>query len=281
MSEEKDIIAIMDDVSLADKIQHRKAIVALEQAMMQEKQVEIPPVELVHGGVYARAVTVPEGTLLTGQIYKFDHIEVMCSGTLVVTTDDGASKVLKGFNLMPAISGKKRAAYAIEETTWITFHSVGDTGDMTGQEIQDSIACNTFAELQDFYNSVNKIDYENFLLEIGLTQSQMDEIVQNEDDLWEVELKDFGLELRDSEIHGTGMFARQNFHTGDIIGLARVDEKRTQLGRYINHAVRPNCRFEIKKDHVLCVANTDIAIDEELTVNYRNTMRMRSEEGDI
>lgn len=275
------VIALLDAASLPCVHSQRQAILDLEKQMIQEDQLEIPATHLVHGGMYARAVTVPAGTLLTGHIYKYDHIEVMASGTLVVTTDDGSSRVLTGYNLMPALSGKKRAAYAIEETTWITFHVAQNANHMSGDDIQDVLTADTFEDLEDFYNEVNRVDYLIFLQQLGWTQEQMDKIVTNKDDYLEIELHQYGLKMGDSPIHGQGVFATEPFDKGVPLSCSRVGGFRTQLGRYVNHAVRPNCTFEVRESDVLCVTCKDIAAGDELTVNYRELMADRPEAGNI
>lgn len=278
---EKQIMTLLDNASLPDLPKQRKAIVELENIMLNQDQVEIPVKHLLHGGMYARAVTVPAGTLLTGHIYKFDHIEVMTSGTLMVTTDDGQSRLLEGFNLMPALSGKKRAAYAVEDTTWVTFHTVGDTAKMTGDQVQDNLTVGNFDELLEFYTEVNRADYALFLRELGITQRFMDDIVWNTDDCVEIELYRFGLEQKESPIDGQGIFATESFKKGVVIACCRAGEYRTQLGRYINHAVRPNCEFVDVDNDFVCRALQSISVGDELTVNYRNVLAMRSKVGDI
>lgn len=277
-----DIIKRMDEISVPDIKKQREGIMALEQAMLKEDQTEIPPLHCIHAGMYLRAVTVPAGTLLTGQIYKFDHIEVMCSGLLVVTTDDGAAKVLEGFNVMPAFSGKKRAAYAIEETTWLTVHSTGDTKNLDPEEIQEAITSSTFEDLEHFYAEVNRADYAYFLQSQGWSEEQVRSVVEQEHDYTDaLVLKEFGLSIGDSEIQGTGLFAEKPLIEGEFIMPARLKGMRTQAGRFINHAIRPNAKFVFDGTDLNTVALRDIAAGEEITVNYRDTLETRSVEGDL
>lgn len=100
----------------------REKICQLEDVLLTYPQVEIPVVHRFSGGIYAREITIPKDTFLTGAIYKDDHFDVMVYGDVTVTSDDG-KKRLTGFNIFEGKSGKKRAGYTHEETRWITFCS--------------------------------------------------------------------------------------------------------------------------------------------------------------
>jgi len=279
---DKEIIQAMDAISVPNVQAQREGIMALEALMKEQEQVEIPPMHCVHAGMYLRAVTVPAGTLLTGQIYKFDHVEVMVSGLLVVTTDDGAAKVLEGFNMMPAFTGKKRAAYALEDTTWLTVHSVGYTGDMSPEEIQETLTIESFEDLENFYAEVNKADYAHFLLSQNWSEEQVRKVVEDTADYTDaLDLKEFGLYLADSVIQGQGLFAKEPLLEGEFIMPARMKGRRTQAGRFINHAVRPNAKFVFDGTDLNTVAIRDIQANEEITVNYRLTLEERALQGDL
>ena len=277
-----EITKTMDVASCSNIKQQRVAILALEASLLSQEQIEIPPTHLMHGGMYARAVTVPAGTLLTGNIYKYDHIEVMTSGKILVTTDDGQSRQLSGFHLMPALSGKKRAAYAIDETTWITFHTVGNADNIEPDDIQNLITCETFEDLDQFYVDVSRADYQAFLDSQDWSEDQVSAVVESLNDYDDsLRCSDFDVDLRDSKIHGKGMFALTNFKAGDVIMPARINNFRTQAGRYINHAVRANAEFVDDGANMICVATKSIGTDEEITVNYRQVMNWKSQIGDL
>ena len=46
---------------------------------------------------------------------------------------------------------------------------------------------------------------------------------------------------------------------------------RRNLGRYINHACRPNCEAVLRKGRMVFVATRDIASGEEITLDYGKT----------
>ena len=151
----KEIIEVMDNASLANVKEQREAILALEAALMDmpdQIQDEIPVKHCLHGGCYIRSVTVPAGVMLTGEIYKYDHTEIMAHGRIIVTTDEGKSRELEGFHVMPAKSGKKRAAYTLEETTWITVHTVTNIKSDNPEVVHSQLTVDSFEEFEALEN---------------------------------------------------------------------------------------------------------------------------------
>lgn len=89
------------------------------------------------GGVhlYARQITIPARTYLTGSASKFDHM-VTCMGDIEVTTDTGVRR-LTGCHSFVGKAGHKRAGNAHAETIWTNYYVV--TKD-TIEEIEEEIA---------------------------------------------------------------------------------------------------------------------------------------------
>ena len=99
----------------------REKILELEGHLAKFPQVDLPVTHFNSGGLYARLIVIPKDILLTGAIYKDAHFDVMISGDITVSSDEG-KKRLTGFNVMESKAGKKRAGYAHEDTVWMTFH---------------------------------------------------------------------------------------------------------------------------------------------------------------
>lgn len=275
------IIQRMNEISVPDKQLQRAGILALEGYLKEMAQEEIPTQHMIHAGMYARWVTVKAGTTLTGHIYKYDHIEIMTEGVIAVTTDDGEVRLLRGFNIMPALSGKKRAAHVIEDTTWMTLHVVGNTQVADPEELQSQLTSETFEDLDTFYDEVNRADYDHFLVSQGWSELDVRAISEDTKDYHELDLDQYGLVVRDSSIEGVGLYADRQFMPGDLLIPSRIEGKRTQGGKYINHAVRPNAEYVFDGELVNCVAISPISIGEEITVNYRITFLTRDSEGDL
>lgn len=160
--EESRSLAIVAAVSSIDITERRGKINALEQAMLKEEQVTIDVDHRFNGGIYAREITIPKGTLLTGRIHKFDHFDIMLSGDISVSTDTGEVKRLTGLNIMEGKAGKKRAGYAHEDTHWITFHCAEERNP---EEMYEFLTCGSFEELDHF----------NLMLDNAMKQIESDE----------------------------------------------------------------------------------------------------------
>jgi hypothetical protein len=83
-----------------------KSIAALEERVLSVEQVEIPTEHLIHGGMYARTITMPKETVLTGALIRLATI-VIVTGSAAVLTGDGWVK-LDGYNVLPASAGRKQ-----------------------------------------------------------------------------------------------------------------------------------------------------------------------------
>lgn len=275
-----DIVELISSLSTCDRNVNRESIQRYEEFALTQTQVEIPPSHLISGGMYARQIVIPAGTVLTGDIYKFDHIDIMVSGRIIVSTDDGDVRELSGFNMFPSQSGKKRAGYAVEDTTWITVNNIPAGSYSNGDEIQKAVTVSDFDELSDFYATVSNLDYEILINEFNLDPDAVQRESDNEQDYCENQSFN-GYELKESKIHGTGLFAKDFFEAGEAIGVARKCGIRTELGRYTNHSVRPNAMYVIEGDNVMLVALSRIYSRDEITTNYRHTLNMRSLRGDL
>lgn len=77
-----------------------------------------------------------------------------------------------------------------------------------------------------------------------------------------------------SPIHGHGVFCTRGLDPGDEVGAALIKEadgsyRRSELGKNINHAERPNCVLVGgDDDRYVVVADSEIAANSELTCNY-------------
>jgi hypothetical protein len=86
-------------------------------------------------------------------------------------------------------------------------------------------------------------DYGTFLTQIGMSQPDMDKIVENEDD--QIDMPEgYFVEVKPSKIHGNGLFATKDFKAGELICPGRINGKRTPAGRYMNHSTNANAVFE-------------------------------------
>ena len=80
------------------------------------------------------------------------------------------------------------------------------------------------------------------------------------------------LHIKDSEIAGQGIFAREDIPSGMILGMSHliVDNViyRTPLGGFINHSEDPNCEKWCENDKYFVKTITPIKSGEELFLKY-------------
>ena len=82
--------------------------------------------------------------------------------------------------------------------------------------------------------------------------------------------------IRDSGIHGLGLFATKRIPAGTYIGIVHVmsdnhpeEIMRTPLGGFGNHSDTPNCfKVKLENDNSWIGALRDIEPDEEITWKF-------------
>lgn len=108
------------DVPMRDRVN------AIEALMLDMPQVDMPPTHYFSPGVYAREITIPAGTVLTGKIHKYAQLNILSKGDISVLTEDGIKRVQAPFTIVSP-AGTKRIAYAHEDCVWTTIHGTEET----------------------------------------------------------------------------------------------------------------------------------------------------------
>lgn len=99
----------------------REKVLAIEAEMLKMPQVPMNEKHYFSQGVYAREITIPKGTVLTGKIHKYPQLNILSKGELSVLTEDGIKRVKAPFTVVSP-AGTKRIAFAHEESVWTTIH---------------------------------------------------------------------------------------------------------------------------------------------------------------
>ena len=107
----------------------REKIMQLERAISElPNQLDLDALTSHHfaPGIYVRELFIPAGTVLTGKIHRHETMNILVSGTIRVTTDDGVVELtgLKIYNSQP---GMKKAALAVTDTIWLNIHPTEET----------------------------------------------------------------------------------------------------------------------------------------------------------
>lgn len=94
--------------------------------MLDMPQVEIPPRHYFAQGLYAREITIPAGTVLTGKVHAAEHLNIISQGDITVWTEDGMKRLQAPFCLVSR-PGTKRVGFAHTDTVWTTIHATTET----------------------------------------------------------------------------------------------------------------------------------------------------------
>lgn len=107
----------------------RQAVFNLEEAIKEGlDQLDADALTSHHfaPGVYVRELFIPQGAVLTGKIHRHEIMNILVSGTIRVTTDDGVV-TLTGPKIFTSKAGTKRAGYALTDTVWLNVHPTEET----------------------------------------------------------------------------------------------------------------------------------------------------------
>lgn len=86
----------------------------LEQVMLTMHQVSLDTHHVLHGGMYARTLTLPAGTLTSGALVKVPTIVILDGHCKLFTGTDSVE--LNGRHVIAASAYRKQAVLAYEET---------------------------------------------------------------------------------------------------------------------------------------------------------------------
>ena len=206
----------------------------------------------------------------------------MIEGEVMMFNESGTSKI-KAPMMFVGQSGRKMG-YILKDTVWLNVYS-----NPTNERNIDVLE-SMFLEKSDVWEAKNikednreddVKDFDLMVLESGFDKETIEKQSKNEGD--QIEMNEYfesKASVRDSNIHGIGLFATSSFHKGEMIGPARINGKRTIAGRYVNHAKMPNCIFKKFGNDVFLFANEELKgchggdKGTELTVDYRQALEL-------
>lgn len=264
------------NLAKSDGIIDLNKVIRLEEELLKMPQANIKTEHKFLPGIYERTITIPPWTVLTGAGHKTEYVVRLEKGTIAVNTDDGI-KVLTAPFEFNAPAGVKRVGRVFEEeVVWTDIYKNEDDCtdlDVIESRLYDVPECGLGENRVRMSVLRDREDYRIFLEQIGLDKTEMDSIVMNSDDLIPMP-EGYDVELRDSPIHGKGLFALRDFQPGEMICPGRIDGKRTPAGRFINHSTCPNATARKDGDDIDAVATKRIQENEEILIDYRMSMRV-------
>lgn len=250
----------------------RAEILRLEAAMfaMPEHHIEFPVKHHFGPQTYMREMFIPKGATVTGKIHRHEHLNILSQGHLSVMTENGV-KELRASTVIKSMPGIKRAAYAHEDSVWITVHhnpdNETDPDNLEARIVFESFGIDGDAKLMDYMTSGRT--YHDAIGVHGFTHEQALAVSLNQAD--QIQFPDgvTGVSVRHSPIHGMGLFSEKYFSRGEVIAPARIGGKRTPGGSRCNHSSDPNSEMVMREGgDVDLVALKDIQSGAEILNDY-------------
>lgn len=259
----------------------------IEAQLLQLPQVDCPVLHHFGHGVYIREVRMPAGSLILGHRHKHKHTNILVSGRLKFLNEGGDVVELTAPAVITSNPGRK-LAYILEDTVW---QNVYATQERDVEKLEQLLLDKSEAwldhkdrvfKLQESLHAQNREDFQGVITAFGMDQEFVDSISQAEDD--QIPFPEGSapkVALHPSPIHGTGVFASFPIASFEIIGPARLEGKRTPLGRFTNHSMNPNAFF-VKNDDgdIYMMSCRDIrgcsggGNGEEITVDYHQALKI-------
>jgi hypothetical protein len=248
-----------------------------ENELLKYEQIDLNVKHFYINGMYAREITIPKGAMITSRVHAYGYVDIMISGDITIITDAGKSSY-SGYNLFEGFAGKKRVGLAHTEVKWITIHNVPNRDDAS-ENFYDKLTYDSVDSYSEFAKEQNKISYEKALEVIGVSADTVDEQSKNTKDIDTTTDSKFSLD--NSTIDGFGLFSKEFYNAGDVIGCARKDGLRTILGRKVNHSYNPNLLAEERDGDIVFIASRLIRMGDELFNDYIQTRLMSKGKGEL
>lgn len=256
------------------KIEH------LEGKMLQMEQADCPVIHSFGPGIYIRELRMKAGTLAIGHYQKFEHMNILVKGSVMMLNDDGSKKVVSAPLIFTGKPGRK-AGYVLEDVVWLNVYATDETDveKLENTYLEKSETFKSFQALKQV-EAVDNIDYTKMLIEHGKTDKIVREQSENKEDQIDMPYGNFKIKIADSPIEGKGIFATAKIQKSEFVGPARLEGKRTPIGRYTNHSKNSNAEMIRVGEDIYMKATKDIEgcyggqDGEEITTNYRNNLKL-------
>lgn len=265
----------MDMMALADRL---KDAANIEGLMPIDKD---SPEHLRHwfaNGAYVREMMLPAGTIVVGRIHKHETINILLEGEITVIDESGARSDFKAPHMFIAPAGNQKAAITRTPIRWLNSWACETTDP---DEALDLLTCETMEEYNSYMKALEDEKSLKLIADrVGLNSSQMESLV-NTDDLVPMSDSYSHIYIKESKVHGLGLFSNNEYKKGDKICPMRIEDNRTIAGRYSNHSTLPNAIAAFIDGKPFLVAGLDIGPDEEITCNYNQVLDIRIDQGDL
>ena len=136
---------IFHNVSVFSRDEIRDIIAHAQAVIEKEPQIEIPLKHHFSKDVYAREITIPQGSLIVGKIHKHTNLNILSKGKISLLSIDGCTTVEAPYTVVSS-PGVKRLAYAHEDCVWITIHG---TAEKDVDKIEEQFIAKSYDEVDE------------------------------------------------------------------------------------------------------------------------------------
>lgn len=255
-----------------------------EKELLQHPQADCPVVHHFGPGVCIREVFMPAGTLAIGHRQKFEHLNLMLRGKVLVFDESGASQLLSAPMIFVGKPGRK-VGFVVEDMIWQNIYATelknADDVEAFFIEKSEDWAQDHAAKFAADHaaRAADRIDFFKVIEDSGFDLDEVAKQVQNPDDqIW---FDSPVTRVSESPIDGKGLFVTHPVRAGEVICPARINGMRTQAGRYTNHSKFPNAKMILRPNgNIDLVALVDFdgckggEIGVEATIDYRQTLAL-------
>jgi hypothetical protein len=275
----------------AFKVGNAEQMDKLEVQMLALPQTVCSVRHLFTPGQYTREVTIPADSYIVGHKHRHPHLNIFTKGSGVMVMCDGRHQELQAPFVFVGQPGRK-CGYARTEVVWL---NVFATEERDIEKLEEMY----FDKSEEFVEAQSRVkvgfdplmlthqrsDYAAVLAERNVPEAYARAVSENADDMIPLPFGAYKVKIGPSLIEGRGVIATADIGVGEIIGAARIGDKRTPLGRYANHSQTANAKFVNAGDRIILVALRPITgcrggfDGEEVTVNYRDAIAMNLQIG--
>jgi hypothetical protein len=257
----------------------------VEGKMLDMPQVECPVTHHFGAGIYIREVRIPAGTFSIGHHQNFEHMNHMVEGRVIMLNDDRTTTEVVAGATFISPAGRK-VGFILEDMIWRNIYPTNETDidklEETYLTKSDTWVDNDQSKFDEAYlmRHEDREDFKKMLEDLDVSRGTVLSQSENESDQIPMPSGSYNISVSKSNIEGKGVFATSLIRANEIIAPARVNGKRTPVGRYTNHSLSPNAKMMAVNNDIYLVANREIKgcfggeSGDEITIDYRQAVEL-------
>jgi len=133
------------EVAGLSKQEIRDIIREVQAEIEKHEQIEVPIQHYFSKDVYAREMTLAQGSFIVGKIHKFENLNILSKGEVSVLSIDGVKRLKAPATFVGSV-GAKRVIYAHSDVVWTTIHGTSETD---VEKIEEQFIAKTYDEVED------------------------------------------------------------------------------------------------------------------------------------